>query len=446
LRELRKTRGWSRADIAKKSGVSIQNICRLEQSDKRVDTKTLGFLSDTLGVPASVLLGERTCDLSRYVVNPCEEKALREFLDQLISFANKAELLERLKQLIQVKTPKEFMREQRTGILIIEEILGRWTSLILAYENADWEGMRQHAERLVEMAGELNRPQLAYLAHAYAAKAFRNIGTQAADKQAEFNIAQIPEDSTSFVVLRLRAKILSSKKEYEQAISFLRKGVELITQQRERNDYLYAVEKVKLFRNLARCHMELAWENTPENKPLRKLTANVNDHLDEARKYLGQASRSLKGIKIHSQRAYDVEKMLLHIAQARLAQKCGKYPEAIEKAYMAIGLAGAADAPYGKVKMLMFLVHCYSELGQLRQAYPLYLRLKAEYARLPHNLRASFDHWVDNKLEKRLKEYGEKHGTDQLVPAVYRPGKFFEIDDQSLRKILAALMVNEGSS
>lgn len=51
VRELRKERGMSQSELAKKAGVALMTISRLERGEHAPNTKTLGQVAEALEVP-----------------------------------------------------------------------------------------------------------------------------------------------------------------------------------------------------------------------------------------------------------------------------------------------------------------------------------------------------------------------------------------------------------
>ena len=62
LEGLRNTKGWSQAELARRSGVPQQTISRIEAGTRRVDLYVLERLARALGVNASVLIEHSEAD------------------------------------------------------------------------------------------------------------------------------------------------------------------------------------------------------------------------------------------------------------------------------------------------------------------------------------------------------------------------------------------------
>src|ERR1700737_2601739 len=65
--EERRTRGWSVADLAQRSGVSRAMIAKIEQGDARPTASLLGKLSVAFGLPLSLLFARIEAKPSRLV-------------------------------------------------------------------------------------------------------------------------------------------------------------------------------------------------------------------------------------------------------------------------------------------------------------------------------------------------------------------------------------------
>jgi transcriptional regulator with XRE-family HTH domain len=56
LRELRKVRGWRQLDLAEQAGISENYVSELELGQKEVCLRTIGVLSEALGIAIEYLV------------------------------------------------------------------------------------------------------------------------------------------------------------------------------------------------------------------------------------------------------------------------------------------------------------------------------------------------------------------------------------------------------
>ena len=428
LKKLRLRMGWKPIHLANKSGVSIQTICRLEQASEVTDTSTLVALAKTFNVPIGTLLGEKRLDLSQYSIQPEIEEALKPLLNQLFQTPDLPNVLGRLTEFLKTGSPEK-LSSMDYNISTEEEILGRWTSLIVAYENAEWEKMFEHANTIIKLGTDLNRPYLESIGHAYAAKAHRNMGKDEDQEKAREELENIPVEINSAIVYRLNGKILAKRDELDEARDCFEKAEQLFKTQPSRNNYLYALEKTKTLRNLARCHTRIA-NPVDAEKTGRTLPENPTYHLDKAEKYLKETKKSLDELKNHCIRTWRIEEMLLQSARFHLAKVQGDYPKAIGHALKGLRLAKNAEANYGNAKMRMFLVHAYTELGEYENAFSLYSTLKANIFRFPAPLKKSYKDWVEPKREEL--DRWEKEACKKEPPKAFRP--VVTVSDQTIRE------------
>lgn len=423
VKAYRKRRNWKRKDLARHAGITFQAVARLERNPCIVTTTTLCGLARALEVPIAALLSQDVELPERrgsHLAFPGLQSSMAELLDELREWDDPAQQLSALaRQLAQARSER---KARHDSLAKEEEILGRWLSLIASYESANWARMIKHADALVELAMELRRPHLAALARAYAVKARRNKATTQDKRKARERFDRIPETRDSFLILRLRGKLLIRDGRLQEAMRCFQDAHRIAKNQDDRDDCLYVLERAKLFRNLASCHMRLA--HPPEyDPPPEPLSPDANEHLCKARDRLEQCAKAIPPLKQHCPQAHLVETMLLWGAKARLARLRREYSTATGNALKAEAVARAAGADYGLVKMRMMRLLCYCENNDHQKAQRLYARLEQERPNFTLPLEDAYRKILARHRQALTRRAPAKRSTrcPSKWPQVYRP-------------------------
>lgn len=411
LRRLRSQLDWNQEQLCEKSRVSIQTISRLEREPNVADTSTVVALAKALGVPVGTLLGEEPGNLDKVTAPPEVMRHLEEFVNRLFRTAQgTTKFLDAFTRYLE-GDPDKVVTVMGT-IDVEEEILGLWSSILHAYEGTDWGLMVQKTNALAEVAQRVGRPYLGAVAHAYAAKALRNTGNPGAMRQARSMLEKVPESARSPLLSRLRGKILEREENLEGALKCYEESLEL-SKKSPREDMLYALEKVKLLRNLVDLRVKMARRCNPEQKEAR------STHLQVAGEYLPLAEAAIKVLRTHSANTAEMEEGMLSFSRARHLEAQGRFEEARKLALVILNRQVAARSLYSVAKTHMFLIHVCIEAEKLDEACTLYASLRPLRPYFTRRLWMYHEEWVKPQ-EETIRKHLPK-GRPEVVPAKFEP-------------------------